>query len=62
VTRETFHENHIIRNRERARGEGCDALELDAGVQRKDAHRLYELPVRPPITSRNAQSSSATTA
>lgn len=28
--------------RERARAEGCQRLELDSGVQRKDAHRFYE--------------------
>ncbi|MBI5137538.1 MAG: GNAT family N-acetyltransferase [Nitrospirae bacterium] len=27
---------------ERAREEGCDALHLDSGVQRIDAHRFYE--------------------
>ena len=27
--------------RERARAEGCDKLDLDSGVQRKDAHRFY---------------------
>jgi GNAT superfamily N-acetyltransferase len=26
----------------RARAEGCQRLELDSGVQRKDAHRFYE--------------------
>jgi len=27
---------------ERARAEGCRRLELDSGVQRKDAHRFYQ--------------------
>lgn len=27
---------------DRARTEGCQGLELDSGVQRKDAHRFYE--------------------
>jgi GNAT superfamily N-acetyltransferase len=27
---------------DRARAEGCQRLELDSGVQRKDAHRFYE--------------------
>lgn len=27
---------------DRAKAEGCQGLELDSGVQRKDAHRFYE--------------------
>jgi GNAT superfamily N-acetyltransferase len=27
---------------ERAQADGCQGLELDSGVQRKDAHRFYE--------------------